>query len=97
RNLIDEKEAVYRLYVNRFEKALNNTLAVDKLFFFSKNDTVFFKKSSSPFSEYTNTNNADREWQRMRLYEAKLKNLKSIKGDSLSDAYVNSLKSYTKD
>jgi len=97
RNLIDEKEAVYRLYINRFEKALNDTLAVDKLFLFSKNDSIFFKNSNIPFLEYTNTNNADREWQRMRLYEAKLKNLKSIKGDSLSDAYVNSLKSYTKD
>ncbi|MEZ4969888.1 MAG: LuxR C-terminal-related transcriptional regulator [Flavobacteriaceae bacterium] len=97
RNLIDEKEAVYRLYTNRFEKALNDTLAGDKLFLFSMNDTVFFKKSNSPFSEYSTTNNADREWKRMRHYEAKLKKLEPTKGDSLSDAYINSLKSYTKD
>lgn len=97
KNLIDEKEAVYRIYVKRFEKALNDTLQVERLFLFSKEDTMVFKKSNSPFSEYHNTNRADAEWQRLRSYESKLKNAESIKEDSLSDSYINSLKSYTKD
>jgi hypothetical protein len=73
RSLIDEKEAVYRIYANRFEKVLKDTLQLDKLFLFSKDDTVFFKKSSSLFSEYSNTNKADKEWQRLRKYESQLK------------------------
>lgn len=97
RSLIDKKEAVYRVYVNRFEKALNDTLQVDKLFLFSKEDTLVFKKTDSPFSEYSNTNDSDTEWQRLRIFEARLKKPESIKEDSLSDAYFSSLKSYTKD
>lgn len=97
RSIIDEKEAVYRIYVNRFEKALNDTLQVDKLFLFSKEDTLVFKKTNSPFSEYSNTNDSDTEWQRLRIYESRLKKSESIKEDSLSDAYISSLKSYTKD
>lgn len=97
KNLIEEKEAVYMVYVKRFEKALNDTLQVEKLFLFSKEDTVVFKKSNILFSEYHNTNRADAEWQRLRNYESKLKNTESIKEDSLSDSYISSLKSYTKD
>ena len=97
RSFIDEKEAVYRVYINRFEKALNDTLQVDKLFLFSKEDTLIFKKTDSPFSEYSNTNDSDTEWQRLRVYEARLKKSEYIKEDSLSDAYISSLKSYTKD
>ncbi len=97
RNVIDEKEAVYRVYVKRFEKALKDTLLIEKPFLFSKEDTIVFKKSNSLFSEYHNTNRADAEWQRLRNYESKLKNAESIKEDSLSDSYISSLKSYTKD
>ena len=97
KNLIEEKEAVYRVSVKRFEKALNDTLEVEKMFLFSKEDTIVFKESSSLFSEYYNTNRADEEWQRLRNYESKLKNAESIKEDSISDSYINSLKSYTKD
>ncbi|MEP2057983.1 MAG: LuxR C-terminal-related transcriptional regulator [Maribacter litoralis] len=97
RSLIDEKEALYRIYVNRFEKALMDTLQVDKLFLFSKRDTLLFKKSSSLFSEYSNTNKADKEWQRLRNYESQLKGLESTKEDSLTNSYIISLKSFSKD
>lgn len=94
---IDEKEAVYRIYINKFEKARRDTLQVGKSFLFSKHDTLVFKKSNNLFSEYFTTNAADREWQNLRVYEAKLKNSESIKEDSLSNAYIPSLESYTKD
>lgn len=97
RSLIDEKEAVYRLYLNRFEKALNDTIQVDKVFLLSKDDTILFKKSDRPFSEYLNTNIADREWQRLRNYESTLNSFESRKEDSLSDSYITSLRSYAKD
>lgn len=97
RSLIEEKEAVYRIYVNRFEKTLNDTISIDKLFLFSNDDTIFFKNSNSLFSAFTNTNDADAEWQSLRNYETKLRNLISSQEDSLSDAYINNIKSYAKD
>lgn len=97
RNVLKEKEAVYRLYVNRIEKIVKDTLQVDKLFLLSEKDSIHFRKSKILFSEYSNTNKADREWQRLRNYESKLKNSTSHLEDSLADDYVAGMKSYTKD
>ncbi len=97
RDLIDEKESVYKLYVNRFDHVKKDTIQVGKLFLFSKKDTIFFKKSSSLLSKYSNTNAADKEWQGLRNYESNLNAFEDNKEVGLSDSYVNSLKSYTKD
>lgn len=97
RNVLEEKEAVYRVYVNRIEKTLKDTFQLDKLFLLSKNDSIHFRKSKVLFSEYLNTNIADREWQRLRNYESKLKNVAPQFGDGLADDYIASMKSYAKD
>lgn len=97
KSLISNKDAIYRLHVNRFEKALKITLQVDHLFVFSNRDSIHFKKSKILFSEYTTTNLADREWQKLRKFENQLRKTDSIKEDSLSKGYVGSLKTYTKD
>ena len=67
------------------------------MFLISKKDTIFFKKSSSLLSKYSNTNAADKEWQGLRNYESNLNAFEDNKEVGLSDSYVNSLKSYTKD
>src|SRR5690606_3820521 len=65
KNILEEKEAVYGLYLNLIEKALKDTLKVDQFFLLSKKDSIHFRKSNTPFSEYSNTNMADKEWQRL--------------------------------
>lgn len=97
KNLISEKQAIYRLHVKRFKKVLQDTIQVDKLFLLSSRDSIHFKKSKTPFTNYTNSNMADSEWQKLRSYEKRLRPFDFKKEDSLSEAYITSLKSYTKD
>ena len=94
---IADKNAIYRLYINRFEKALKDTLQVEHLFLFSKKDSIRFKKSKIPFAQYVNSNTADNEWQKLRRYEQQLRKTDLKKEDSLSKGYVGKLKSYAKD
>ncbi len=96
-SLTSDKEAIYRLHVKRFEAALKDSVQVDQLFLLSNNDSIHFKKSKIPFAEYTNTNLADKEWQKLRRFERQLRKSDFKKEDSLSEAYVASLKSYAKD
>ena len=94
---IADKNAIYRLYINRFEKALKDTLQVEHLFLFSKKDSIRFKKSKIPFTQYVNSNTADNEWQKLRRYEQQLRKTDLKKEDSLSKGYIGKLKSYAKD
>lgn len=97
RKQIADKNTIYRLYVNRFEKALKDTLQVDQLFILSNQDSIRFKKNKIPFIEYSNTNLADKEWQKLRKFERKLRKVDFKKEDSLSEAYIGNIKSYAKD
>lgn len=97
KDLISNKDAIYRLHVNRFETALKDTLQIDQLFILSSNDSIYFKKSKIPFAEYTNSNLADKEWQKLRKFEKQLRPLAFKKEDSLSTSYIGSLKTYAKD
>lgn len=97
RKQIADKNTIYRLYVNRFEKALKDTLQVDQLFILSNQDSIRFKKNKIPFAEYANTSLADKEWQKLRKFERKLLKVDFKKDDSLSEAYVGNMKSYAKD
>lgn len=97
KNLISDKDAIYRLYINRFEEVLKDTLQVDQLFILSSGDSIHFKKSKIPFDAYTNTNLADKEWQKLRRLEGQLRPVAFKKEDSLSAAYIGNLKTYVKD
>lgn len=97
KNQISDKNTIYRLYVNRFEKALKDTSQIDQLFILSNQDSIRFKKNKIPFVEYSNTNLADKEWQKLRKFERKLRKVDFKKEDSLSEAYVGNMKSYAKD
>ncbi|WP_238719072.1 LuxR C-terminal-related transcriptional regulator [Pelagihabitans pacificus] len=94
---ITDKDAIYRIYIEQVENALRRTLRTEQLFIFSRNDSIYFKRSGIPFADYTNTNIADREWRRLRRYETALRAVEVKKEDSLSSAYVLNLKSYAKD
>ncbi len=97
KSLISNKDAIYRLHVNRFENILKDTLQVDHLFIISNSDSIHFNKSKIPFAAYLNSNLADTEWQKLRKYERELRKTDVIKEDSFSKAYIGNLKTYTKD
>jgi len=97
RKQIANKNTIYRLYVNRFEKALKDTLKVEQLFLLSNQDSIHFKKSKVPFTSYTNTNLADKEWQKLRKYERQLRKGDFKREDSLSEAYLSNMRLYAKD
>ncbi|MFS4494901.1 helix-turn-helix transcriptional regulator [Maribacter sp. 2308TA10-17] len=97
KSLISKKEAIYRLHVTRFEKALRDTLQVGQVFLLSNQDSIQFKKSKIPFGTYTNSSLADKEWQKLVRFERQLRNTDFKREDSLSEAYIGNLKTYTKD
>lgn len=101
---ISDKDAMYRMYVNRVQKIINDTIAKRKEFILSKEDNVFFQEGKVFFAEYKNSNSADAEWQKMLRYQKDLST--ALEGtntnkpnleDTISEAYAAKLKAYTKD
>lgn len=92
RKHISDKNAIYRLYVKRMEKAIADTIAQSTAFILSRSDTILFHDADVPFGNYTNSNVADKEWQRMREFEKQL--LQSQLG---YNEEASQLKSYAKD
>ncbi|MFK7814165.1 MAG: helix-turn-helix transcriptional regulator [Maribacter sp.] len=97
KSFISDKNAIYRLYVNRFEEVLKDTLQVHQLFILSSNDTIHFKKSKTLFGNYVSSNTADKEWQKLRKFEKQLRPIPINEADSLSKGYIGNLKTYAKD
>ncbi|WP_373516673.1 LuxR C-terminal-related transcriptional regulator, partial [Pricia sp.] len=92
RKHISDKNAIYRLYVKRMEKAITDTVARSTAFILSRSDTILFHKADVPFGNYTNSNVADKEWRRMREFERQLLQSQLAEGEAASQ-----LKSYAKD
>ncbi|GAA3607673.1 response regulator transcription factor [Flavivirga amylovorans] len=65
--------------------SINNNKRSSKSFILSNNDSLFFQKSNTPFTVFTNTNNADKEWQKLKKIIEK------------QDAGINEIHNYTKD
>jgi DNA-binding CsgD family transcriptional regulator len=89
---LSNKDAVYRIYVNRMETALKDTIASGTTFILSKSDKIIFQKSRKPFTGYTTTNEADKEWKKLQAFEKEL-----LKSQLAQDAGENQFKSYAKD
>lgn len=97
KELLDQKDRIYRLHVNRIGKILNDTVINHKQFILSGRDTIFFKKGAKLFSDYSNTNPTDAEWQRWKKFEAKLSRAKGEGIENNSNQYVGDIKKYVKD
>jgi DNA-binding CsgD family transcriptional regulator len=97
KELISDKNAIYQLHINRIDQNIKDNFHDDQLFILSKTDSIHFRKSIVPFSQYVNTNVADREWQKLRSFEERLRPFGTKNRDSLSAAYLGNLKTYTKD
>lgn len=87
---LSDKNAVYRIYVNRVETALIDTLASGATFIASKSDNVYFHKSEKPFEKYNNTNEADQEWKKLQAFETELlqSQLAHVEGEKQFQSYA---------
>ena len=89
---IADKDAVYHIYVKRFEKALKDTIAEGATFILSDSDVIDFSKKGQPFVDYVNSNQADIEWKKFKAFETELSQSHLAQEES-----AERLKSYAKD
>lgn len=82
---LSEEENIYTLFTNSHKDT-------SKSFILSNNDSLFFQKSDIPFSTFTNTNPADKEWQQLKKF---IKKQDTITGNQT--IYLNEIRNYTKD
>ncbi len=82
---LSNEERLYTLFINNNKNASEN-------FILSNNDSLFFQKSDTPFSAYTNTNNSDKEWQQLKKFIGK-----QDTGIHNQTIYLNEIRNYTKD
>ena len=90
RKHISDNDAVYRLYVKQMEKAINDTIVHGATFILSKADTITFHKGDGLFTNYSTTNQADKEWKKLQAFEAELLRTKvgQVEGDSRFKGYA---------
>ena len=89
---IADKDAVYRIYVNRFERAIKDTISEGATFILSSSDQVDFSKKDRPFVNYVSSNHADKEWKKFRTFETELSQSELAQEES-----AEQFKSYAKD
>ena len=95
KTLLSASNEMYLLHVNRIHKLQEERAQHRQLFILSSQDTIHFQKGKSFFADYSSTNLADAEWQRLRNFEAKFyAQLQTAKNKN--DA-VYPIRSYTKD
>ncbi len=89
---ISNKDAVYRIYVNRVEEVLKDTISNGTTFILSKTDKIHFYRTAPPFADYSTTNAADKEWKKLQAFETELLQSRLAQEDG-----ENQYKSYAKD
>ena len=100
-NHISDKDAIYRLYVEKVEQVIKDTITSKKDFILSNSDEIVFPNGLS--SVYKNTSIADMEWLKLKQYQQELSTKFKISEyensveDTISEAYAAKLKGYTKD
>ncbi len=100
-NHISDKDAMYRLYVEKVEQVIKDTITSKKDFILSNNDKISFANGLS--AGYINSSDADMEWLKLKQYQQELSNELKISEhknsveDTISEAYAAKLKGYTKD
>ena len=92
RKHISDNDAVYRISVNGKDQFKKSDLLNEVTFILSSSDIIFFPKGKKLFSHYRTTNQADKEWKKLRDFKTELS--KSEVAEEEGDIQ---LKSYTKD
>jgi len=85
--MLPESHLLYQIHVNGLD-----SLTSTKKFIFTNNDSIHFKLSTIPFSDYSTTNVVDKEWQKLNALKTKL-NTKKFK----EKKYLDEIRSYSKD
>ncbi len=85
--ILPESQLLYQIYINGKDSLTNS-----KKFIFTNNDSIHFKQSTIPFSDYSTSNVADKEWQKLNALKTKL-NTKKFK----EKKYLDEIRSYSKD
>ncbi|MCM4160893.1 response regulator transcription factor [Antarcticibacterium flavum] len=95
-SVFSEKDEVYELHVGITApgtKLLDTTINNFRRFILSNKDSVRFGIENSRGFEYSNSNEADREWQKLKEYEEKI----AAKEDLNPENYLTETRNYTKD
>lgn len=95
-SVFTEKDEIYKVQVEIIssgEKLLDTTIKEFRTFILSNRDSARFNQGTSLFSEFSNTNEADKEWQKLKKYEDQI----ATEEDLSSDSYLSETRSYTKD
>ncbi|MEP0263655.1 LuxR C-terminal-related transcriptional regulator [Dokdonia sp.] len=82
---LSNEEKLYTLFINDDKKSSES-------FILSNNDSLFFQKSDSPFTVFTNTNDSDKEWQKLKKFIGK-----QDTSTNNRTIYLNEIRNYTKD
>lgn len=93
-NYISDKDAIYRLYVERVEEIIKDTITSKKDFIISRRDQITFPNGLT--AAYKTSSIADSEWLKLKRFQQTNENKESAE-DTLSEAYAAKLKAYTKD
>lgn len=97
-NVFTSKDHIYKIQLNPIsseeKNKLSNTVKNFRLFILSKKDTIHFTKGEMMFGDYTTSNTADLEWQKLKKFEAKYENLTD---DFDPKQYLIETKGYVKD
>ncbi len=98
-NELPQGKHIYKIFIKKNQDTLthNKDLGFEQLFILSNTDTLFFKKSTIPFSDYKNTSKADKEWQRLKLFESNVYTEKKYQTLEDSNQYLNLMRIYAKD
>jgi len=83
--VLSEKQELYFLY-------LKNNPITSQEFILSNNDSIFFQKSNIPFAIFKNTNQTDKEWQKLKFFKNRLDTSKFNQ-----KKYLNEIRIYSKD
>ncbi|MGW9685416.1 response regulator transcription factor [Flagellimonas sp. 2504JD1-5] len=69
-----KSDKIYQLHVQRMRQIVNDTVAKKVTFMLSAQDKIEFKKGTKIFDDYSTTNQADQEWQKLKDFESRLVN-----------------------
>lgn len=87
--VLSEKQELYFIYLNNLN---TTTQIISQDFILSNNDSIFFQKSDIPFAILKNTNQADKEWQKLKNFKNRLDTSKFNQ-----KKYLNEIRIYSKD
>lgn len=82
---LSKEEKLYTFFTN-------DTNKLSRSFILSNNDSLIFQKSDTPFAVFKNTNDSDKEWQKLKKFTERQDT--TINNSTI---YLDEIRNYTKD